>query len=258
MHCGVALGDPQYEPKEESMKRFKLLFIAVVGVFAIASIASSAALASGPTLLFTGSERTILLTSRTAEPSNTTRTELQSSVTNLKGEGVLLELTLLQTSAGLVGTYLTLFLKVETSAGVRCNTRGDREGEVLLPSNTAEGVYYTTSPSLKGGIVFNVREFNIECGGATITIKGSVLGTVETAGGQVSEVKGGLYCSSTPGKPEKTKYTNPKGEEKETKLEVTAARRTVEGCELIGTTNTFVESFVVETGSSAKTAELMI
>jgi hypothetical protein len=239
------------------MKRFKLLFIAVVGVFAIASIASSAALASGPTLLFTGSERTILLTSRTAEPSNTTKTELQSSVTNLKGEGVLLELTLLQTSAGLVGTYLALFLKIETSAGIKCNTRGDREAEVLLPSNTAEGVYYTTSP-LKGGIVFNVREFEMECGGATFTIKGSMLGTVETAAGQVSEVKGGLYCSSTAGKPEKTEYTNPAGTRLNTKLEVTAARRTVEGCELIGTTNTFVESFVVESGSSAKTAELMI
>jgi hypothetical protein len=39
---------------------------------------------------------------------------------------------------------------------------------------------------LKGGVVFNVREFSVECGGATITIKGSLLGTLETAGGQTS------------------------------------------------------------------------
>jgi hypothetical protein len=239
------------------MRHIKTLLVVVAGALALWSVMASYALASGPTLLFTGSERTILETSRTAEPSNTTKTELQSSVTNLKGEGVLLETTALQTSAGIVGTYLALYLKFETSAGVKCNTAGDRAGEVLLPSNTLEGVYYTTSP-LKGGVVFNVREFSVECGSSTITIKGSQLGTVETAGGQTSESKGGLYCSSTPGKPEKTKYTNPKGEEKETKLEITAARRTVEGCQLVGTTNTFVESFVVERGSTAATAELMI
>jgi hypothetical protein len=140
---------------------------------------------------------------------------------------------------------------------VKCNTRGDREGEVLVPSNTFEGVYYTTSP-LRGGVVFNVNEFSVECGSATITIKGRKLAVLETESGQGSETRGGIYCSSTSGKPEKTEYTNPRGEVENTKLEVTAAKRTGEGCELVGTTNTFVESFVVESGSAARTSELMI
>jgi hypothetical protein len=238
----------------ESMKRFKLLFVAVAAVLALAGMATSSALASGPTLLFhAGEGPTILLRASSA----THKTELQSEATTLKGEGDLTELTLLQTSTDIVGIYSALFTNVFQGTE-KCKTKGDPTGEVLLPQNTLLVVYWSTaSGALQAGIVFHVNEFTIECGAepAKIMIKGSVLGSItkETEAFKTT-IKGGLHClTGSRGKPEKSAYTNSKGEALNAKLEATAAKKTSEACEEIEGE----ESFVTEAGSSSKEAELM-
>jgi hypothetical protein len=246
------------------MNRFKLLF-AIVAAFSLVGIATSSALASGPTLLFLGSEKTILLVSLPLDGSGTgkneTPTELQSSVTNLKGKGVLLELTLLQTPTGITGNYSILMLDVETSAGVTCNTKGDRAGELLWPLYPVSLVYWNTaSGELQAGILFNVEtspELLMECGAATIKVKGTMLGSIAKGDtGERTTIFGGVRCSSTSGKPEKTAYTNSKGEAKIAALSVTTAGKTAEGCELIGSTATFEQELSIEATSPAQMATL--
>jgi hypothetical protein len=237
------------------MKRFKLLLVAVTAVLALASMATSPALASGPTLLFkSGEGPTILL-----KASNATRaTEVQSEATTLQGEGFLVEVTLLQlpSGGGISGVYSALFTKIQQGTQ-SCNTLGDPTGEVLLQQNTLLGVYWNTaSGALQAGAVLNVKEFTITCGEATIVIKGSVLGSVsKTTTGFVKVLKGGLHCSSTKGKPEKATYLE-FGVAGTTLLQVTAAKKTSEACQQIGAAG-IEEELVVESGSSSKEAELM-
>jgi hypothetical protein len=240
------------------MKRFKLFSVAVAVVFALAGMATSSALAqgpSGPTLLFkSGEGPTILL-----KASNATRaTELQSEATKLNGEGFLVELTLLQLPNGgdISGIYSALFTKV-LQGTQSCNTLADPTGEVLLQQNTLLVVYWNTAAgALQAGIVFGVKEFTITCGEATIVIKGSVLGSISTTTkGFVKEILGGLHCSSTKGEPEKATYLE-FGVAGTTLLQATAAKKTSEACEQIGAAG-IEEKFVAESGSSSKEAELM-
>jgi hypothetical protein len=236
------------------MRRFKLFSVAVAAVFALAGMATSSALASGPTLLFkSGEGPTILLKASSA----TNATELQSEATTLKGTGDSTGITLLQTASGITGTYSSDFKEVEQGTQ-KCNTSGDATGVVLTGANTLSGVYWSTaSGALQAGLVFNVAKFTITCGEASIVIQGSVLGSInKTTTGFVKTIKGGLHCSSTKGQPEKSAYTNSKGEALNTKLEATAAKKTSEACELIGSAST-EEAFEVESGSSSKEAELM-
>jgi hypothetical protein len=243
--------------KGKGMKRLKLFSVAVAVVFALAGMATSSALASGPTLLFkSGEGPTILLRAENA----TRATELESEATTLKGEGFLVGLTLLQLPNGgdISGIYSALFTKV-VQGTQKCNTLADPEGEVLLQQNTLLGVYWSTAAgALQAGIVFNVKEFTITCGEATIVVKGSVLGSISTATkGFVEELKGGLHCGTAfKGQPEKAHYTNAKGEAGSTLLQATAAKKTSEACEQIGAAG-IEENFKVEKGSSSKEAELM-
>jgi hypothetical protein len=235
------------------MKRLRLLFVAVTAVLALAGMATSSALASGPTLLFHAGEGPTILTRAS---STTHKTELESEATTMKGVGDLIEITLLQTSVGITGTYSALFTNIAQGTEP-CKTKGDPTGEVLVPNNTLLVVYWSTaSGALQAGIVFHVSEFTIECGteGAKIVIKGSALGSItkETEAFKTT-TKGSLHCSASKGKPEKSAYTNSKGEALNAHLEVTVAKKTSEACEEIEGE----ESSVVEAGSSSKEAELM-
>jgi hypothetical protein len=238
------------------MKRFKQLHVAVAVVFALAGMATSSALASGPTALFKSGEGPTVLWIA----SNATRpTEVQSEATTLAAEGVLVEVTWLQLPSGgdISGIYSALFTKVAQGAQ-SCDTLADPSGEVLLPQNTLLVVYWSTaSGALQAGVVFNVKEFTITCGEATVVIKGSVLGSISTGTkGFVKELKGGLHCSSTKGRPEKATYTNSKGERGTTALQATAAKKTSEACQQIGAAGV-EETFQVVSGSSSKETELM-
>jgi hypothetical protein len=232
---------------------------------ALAGIAASSALASGPTLLFLGSEKTILLVTLPLDGSGTgkndTSTEFESSLSNLKGKGFLLDLTLLQTPEGVKGNYSVLFLEIEETSGrTKCNTKGDRAGELLLPLNEAELVYWNTaSGELQAGIIFQMKEFTLECnsGASTIKMKGSELGSISKSDtGERTSLFFGLRCSRTSGTPEKTKYTNFKGEAKEAELKLTTAGKTSSACILIGTGTTFESELSIEATSPAQMATL--
>jgi hypothetical protein len=239
------------------MKSFKVLCVAMIAVFALAGLAAAtASAASGPTLLFlrTTGEATILVTNQTLEPRNTVATSLGSAVITLTGKGDLLELTLLQTPSGVSGNYSVLFLEVEHE-GQKCNSEGDRTGEVLLPLNHALGVYYSTSP-LQAGILFEVAKFSFKCGTATVSTEGTVLGSLLeprfASGTEISErtiFTGKVTCKEA-GVPTKTEYTE-NGVVKNAELRVTAGGKTKPGCELIGAAETYEETFLIEKGSAS-------
>ena len=240
------------------MKSIKLLGVTVIAVFAFASIAATTALASGPTLLFEGTKTTVLITSHTPEPTNTTATSFESSVVDLAGKGVLFEETYLQTPSGTTGSYSVLIL--EYKHGTQgCNTAGDKNGELLFPLYKSKLVYFSLSP-LTIGVIFDIEKLKFECEGAVEEMKGSMLGTFEPINKKVKGtelIAGSLRCSSTSSKPEKTAYWNTSGTEENTKLELTTAKKTAEGCWLIGSTSTATEEFEIEKGSSSKEVEIM-
>jgi hypothetical protein len=245
------------------MKYFKTIPLVAMAVFALASLAASSALASGPTLLFLGSEKTILLVSLPLDGSgegNTTHVELQAENINLEGKGILLELTLLQTKEGAKGTYVALYLDIEEISGKHlCQTKGDKEGEVLQSPNEAELVYWKTGAELQAGVLFELKEFTIECnkGASTLKIKGGELASIAKSGTEErTSAFGAIRCSSTFGIPEKAKYTNFKGEEREVKLETIVASKAKPSCFLIGEGATFEAELVPESTSPAQMAQL--
>ncbi len=228
------------------MKRLKVMFLAFAAIGALASLAATSAFASGPTLLFTSGEPgpTVLINTQSDSPNNGIFSELQSSAAKLKGSGLLQEITLLQTATGVSGTYLALFLKVENvSTSEKCSTSGDATGEVLLPSNKIELVYTSTGATLEVGALLSVSEFTITCsGGVEVKPKGSVLSGISPFGSFVAKgsntTQGSLRCTSTSGKPEKTSFTNSKGESGTANLKVKSGGLNETGCELITNSST--------------------
>ena len=95
------------------MRLFKVWFGTVVGVIAVGCALAASAFASGPTLLFpAGNGPTVLLNSE--KDPNRIQTEVQSTSSKLGGEGLLLEITLLQLTSpvpNVSGVYTALFLK---------------------------------------------------------------------------------------------------------------------------------------------------
>jgi hypothetical protein len=242
------------------MKRFKLLFVAIVAVFAVACMAASSVLAFGPTVLFGASgvtNGTVLIVSSILEPNNTTATALEAENAPLTGKGVLLELTYLRTPTHLLFDYLVLFLLVEHN-GTLCNTeRAVNKGEVRLGLNTAELVYYGVAPgaTLQAGILFNVTRFRLICGEFEPEIEGSDLSSLKVESGQQSLVLGSIQCSTTTGVPLKTEYTNQKNELLKASLKIKAAGRTDGGCELVGAAG-FNEVFNIASNSNSRTVAL--
>ncbi len=195
-----------------------------------------------PAITIEKSEPTVLINSASDHPTNNgIPSELQTTASLLKGKGLLLEITLLNTATTSgIGIYLVLFLEVtNSSTGETCKTSGDATGEVLLPTNTILLVSTTSSTgALQVGTLFDVSEITITCSnGLEVKPKGSVLGYVEPIESKLkkegNEGQGALRCSSTSGKPEKTKFTNQKGEAGEANLKVKAGGVNESGCELI-------------------------
>jgi hypothetical protein len=161
-------------------------------------------------------------------------------------------LTLLQTPSGVSGNYSILFLEIDHE-GQECNSEGDRTGEVLFPLNHALGVYYSTSP-LQAGVLLEVAKFSYKCGTATVSSEGTILGLLNTgaSGTEISEgtiFKIKVTCKEA-GVPTKTEYTE-NGVVKTAELRVTAGGKTKLGCLLIGATETYEETFLIEKGSAS-------
>ncbi len=161
------------------MKPLKTLLTALIAALILASILAAPTLASGPTLLFpSGGGPTVLLNIRYP---NSIPTEFQNALLSLKGEGLLLEITLLQTRTGVSGIYLTLFLRVGLTTGRKpaCNSVGDRAGEILYPKSPTILLVYDklgTGTALGVGTLFTIPEFELECEALLFKLLGSMIG----------------------------------------------------------------------------------
>jgi hypothetical protein len=175
-----------------------------------------------PTLLLFGSPTfPIDIHSKSDTPNNGILTHLaNASGTVLEGKGfsVLYSFTNLNDMSD--SSYLALFLEVtEPTEKTKCNTEGDKTGEVLLPTALFLLV------ALPGGGVGSLQlvpKFKIKCGPKgnepSITVEGSALGSVSPVGVKVAkesnETFGKLHCKNEgTGEPELSKYLNEKGEE---------------------------------------------
>ncbi len=195
-----------------------------------------------PAITIEKSEPTVLINSASDHPTNNgISSEWPSAAAKLEGSGLLLEITLLNTatSSG-IGIYLELFLKLKNpSSGETCSTAGDATGELLLPKNTILLVSTSSSTgALQVGLLFDISEFTITCsGGLEVKPKGSVLGYVEPIESKVEKEsntsQAAVRCSSTSGEPEKTKFTNEKGEAGTANIKIKAGGLNESGCLLI-------------------------
>jgi hypothetical protein len=223
------------------MRRLKVLFFMLVAVSAMASVMVATAAAAPPTvLLLPGSTLPVLILSE--KDPNAIKTELQSEAANLVGEGLLLDVMITNLNDTSDGSYLVLFLKVEEKAGKKekCNTSGDKTGEILIPTNLIHLVYDAlgTGEALGVGTLFLVSEFGVTCGaGLKIKIKGESLGLIKPinteAKVELGSLKGLLKCSSTFGVPAESKYWNAAGEEKKAVLLSNAGAGFESSCESI-------------------------
>ncbi len=200
-----------------------------------------------PAITIEDSEPTVLINSASDHPTNNgIFSELQSSAAKLEGKGMLLEITLLNTATTSgIGIYLVLFLEVkDASTGETCSTSGDATGEVLLPTSTILLVSTTSSTgALQVGLLLDISEFTMKCpGGSEVKLKGSVLGYVEPIeskiGKESNTSQGALRCTSTSGVPEKTKFTNQKGEAGVANLKIKAGGLNETGCLLLTNSST--------------------
>jgi hypothetical protein len=208
------------------MRLAKTLLLIVVAVSAMASVMVASASATPPTVLLLAGEKLPVLILSEKDP-NAIKTEWQSEAANLAGEGLLLDVMITSLNDTSDGSYLMLFLKIEEKAGKKekCNTSGDKTGEILIPTNLIHLVYDAlgTGEALGVGLLFLVSEFGLTCGaGLKVKMKGEFLGLIKPinteAKVELGSLKGKLKCSSTFGVPEESKYWNAAGEEKKAVL----------------------------------------
>jgi hypothetical protein len=148
-------------------------------------------------------------------------------------------------------SYLMLFLEMtEPKEKLKCNTAGDKTGEVLLPTAL---VLYVGRVGGGVDVLQLVPEFTIKCGTLSIKEKGSVLSPVTAGvGEEVAEgsniIKSGLHCKSeATGEPELSKYLNQKAEETLIPtLLLNAGAGFLKSCEEIPATITLLPSEMVE------------
>jgi hypothetical protein len=195
------------------MKSLKLLGVALMALFTVGVTMASSA--------FALPEINVTLTSTFPihlEVTNLTiKTELSESTgLALHGEGILV--LYLSTELTSLGKFEALFLKVEEkTTGVKCNTPGDKEGEVLT-KGTWHLVYTSLSP-LTLGILHLVEPFELKCSIIGFKIKGSALaGLSNPISGQLTSL-GGVLEGNGKGKPNLTGYYNDEGQTAKAKLE---------------------------------------
>jgi hypothetical protein len=200
------------------MTRLKMLFLSVCALVVLGAVAASSASASCGTpclptvLLATGGTLPVDIHSASDNPNNGIPSKLENaSGALLEGTGfsVLFSLTNLKDMSD--SSYLALFLEVTevSTEKTKCNTTGDKTGEVLLPTALFLLV------GLPGGKVAGLQlvpEFTIKCGSLSIKIKGSALGSLTPTGKKLAkesnEAQANLHCKSgsTTAEPEFSKY----------------------------------------------------
>jgi hypothetical protein len=240
------------------MNRLKMLFLSVCALVVVGAVAASSASAQCgnpclPTVLLgTGVTLPIDIHSATDNPNNGIVSKLENASGALlegKGFSVLYSLTNLKDMSD--SSYLALFLEVtETSEKTKCNTTGDKTGEVLLPT-----ALFLLVGRPGGGVLGLqlVPEFVIKCASLSIKVKGSAMGTLTPTGKKLAkesnEAQGNLHCKagSSTAEPEFSKYLNESGTETLIPtLLANAGAGFVKSCEEIVPTITLLPSAEVE------------
>jgi hypothetical protein len=195
------------------MKSLKLFGVALMALFAFEVTTASSA--------FALPEINVTLTSTFPihlEVTNLTiKTELsESGGLALHGEGILV--LYLATELTSLGKFELLLLKIEEKTlGIKCNTPGDKEGEVLT-KGTWHLVWTSLSP-LTLGILYLIEPYELKCSIVTEKIKGSALaGVANPFSGQLVSL-GGILEGNGKGKPNLTGYYLDSGQTAKAKLE---------------------------------------
>jgi hypothetical protein len=240
------------------MNRLKLLFLSVCALVVVGAVAASSASASCGTpclptvLLATGGTLPVDIHSATDNPNNGIPSKLENASGALlegKGFSVLFSLTNLKNMSD--SSYLALFLEVtEVAEKNKCNTTGDKTGEVLLPT-----ALFLLVGKPNGGVLGLqlVPEFVIKCSTLSIKVKGSAMGSLTPTGKKLAansnEALANLHCKSgsSTAEPEFSKYLNESGAETLIPtLLANAGAGFVKSCEEIIPTLTLLPSEEVE------------
>jgi len=220
------------------MRLAKALIVILVAAAAMASTVVATASAAPPTILLLPTEKLPGLILSEKEP-NAIKYEVQSEAATLIGEGLLLDVMITNLNDTSDGSYLLLLLNFGEVKGKkeRCNTSGDKTGEILIPTNLIHLVYdkLGTGTELGVGLLFLISEFGLTCGaGLKVKMKGEVLGLImpinTEAKVELGSLKARLKCSSTFGVPEESKYWNAASEEKKAVLLTSAGAGFESGC----------------------------
>ena len=192
------------------MIRLKFLGVALVAVFAVGVMATSAFALPDVSITLSGSAYPLHLNYE----SSTVATELEDANGGvLTGKG--LKLLLLSGELSALGTFRADFANVtEVSSGKKCHSTGDPTATVLS-EGSFHMVYTSLSPNLQLGLLFLPTEVKIECEGFNVKVKGSVISSVNlngtTEATEFTNIKGSLAKGSTPGSQQISEYYNDAG-----------------------------------------------
>jgi hypothetical protein len=198
------------------MNRLKMLFLSVCALVVLGAVAASSASATSlPTVLLGASATLPIDIHSEPDPNGIVSKLVNASGALLEGKGFSVLYSLTNLTNIIDSSYLALFLEVtETNERVKCNTEGDKTGEVLLPT-----ALFLLVPLAGGGVggLQLVPEFVIKCKTLSIKVKGSALGSLTPTGKKLAagsnEAKGNLHCKSgsMTAEPELSKYLNNSG-----------------------------------------------
>lgn len=180
------------------MKRFKLLGLALVAVFALAAAFSASAFAL-PELLNQAANEEYKGSNTAANPTLETTKAEKIVCSAATAEGI--------QETDILGTFHIHFTGCESS-GFKCNTTGDSTG-IILSLGTFHYVFDSLSP-LGVAILFLPEEQNIKCTAlVTLKVKGTILCLVLEP--LVSLATHEFHCTQSGGKPSETTWWNDEG-----------------------------------------------
>lgn len=183
------------------MKRFKLLGLALMAVFALAAVLSASASAL-PELLAQEANATYTGKSTAANPTLETSKEEKIVCKEASAEGV--------QETDTLGTFHIHFTGCESS-GFKCNTTGDESG-IILSLGTFHYVFDVLTPELGVAILFLPEEQNIKCTAlVTLKVKGTILCLILEP--LTSAATHEFHCVQSKGKASETKWWNDEGVE---------------------------------------------
>jgi hypothetical protein len=216
------------------MNRFKLAGVMLGALFVLAAMAASASAFTLPdvSVTLTGGVYPLHLNSNLP----TARTVLSvASGAVLTGVGT--STLLLATELSALGTFASTFLNVGQGTET-CKTGTEAPGVVKL-----SGEYHVVPINATGklGELFLVSEFRMVCGTETVTIRGSVLGSI-SAGTENQELTSttGVLLSTETGKQELLEYINDTGSIVKANLEADFGLEFVKAGEQVGEPAMFV------------------